>query len=182
MNPDILRFKLTPHLHKKGIDDPWMFFMTFRKIINRSSIGIRSDHPDPGSDVVTAAFLVPPCNVSLTCLFVQDFEWFSWICNVPLTFFLLVQAGAVSLLQPKFLFLDLFWVFLFFLLPENWRLFLIIQLLIVQLNNLYVLTWHNPIPGELVHVGQFLLLLPGQGLLVYIVSPWITLSSEQNQF
>ena len=55
-----------------------MLFMTFRKIINRSSIGIRSDHPDPSLDVVTAAFLVSRCNVSLTCLFdVKDFEWFA---------------------------------------------------------------------------------------------------------
>ena len=131
MNLKILQFNMTPHLHKKGIDDPWILFMTFWKTINRSSIGIRSDHPDPSLDIVTAtAFFVSPCNVSLTCFFVQDsasvslanllfLEWFSCVCNVLLTFFLLVQAGLVFLFKPKFFFFELFRVLLFFLVPEN---------------------------------------------------------------
>lgn len=126
-------FNLTwfrPHLHKKGIDDPQIPFMTFWKIINRSSIGIRSDHPDPSLDIVTAEFFGSPCDVPLTCLFVQDsasvlfanvlfLESFSCICNVPLTFFLLVQAG------PVFLFFKLFRGLLFFLIPKNRISFLI---------------------------------------------------------
>ena len=121
---------MRPHLHKKGIDDPQILFMAFWKIINRSSIGIRSDHPNPGLENVMAAFFVSLCVVLLTCLFVQEsasvsltnflfFEWFSCICNVPLALFLLVQACPLFLLEPKFLFFALFRVLLFFLFPEN---------------------------------------------------------------
>ena len=119
-----------PHLHKKGIDDPQILFMTFWKIIKRSSIGIRSDHPDLCLDFITAAFVVSPCDASLTSLFLQDsspvllanfprLESFSCICNVPLTIFLFVHAGPVFFLLPTLLLFELFWVLLFFFAPEN---------------------------------------------------------------
>lgn len=139
-----------PHLHKKGVDDPQILFMTFWKIINRSSIGIRSDHPDPSFDTVTTAFVVFPCDASLTSFFLQDsspvllanflcLESFSCICNVPLTFFLPARAGLVFLLQPKLLFFELFWVLVFLFVPENRIFFLTIMYMYMVLA-----AWSSP--------------------------------------
>ena len=119
-----------PHLHKKGTDDPQILLITFWKIIKRSSIGIRSDHLDPCLDIITAAFVVSPCDASLTSLFLQDsspvllanfprLESFSCTCNVPLPFFLFVHAGPVFFLLPTLLFFELFRVLLVFFAPEN---------------------------------------------------------------
>ena len=109
--------------------------MTFWKIINRSSIEIRSDHPDPSFGIFTTTFAVSPCDASLKSLFLQDsspvslanclcLESFSCICNVPPTCFLLVQAGPVFLLQPELLSFELFRVLLFLFVPEIRILFL----------------------------------------------------------
>ena len=119
-----------PHLHKKGTDDPQILFITFWKMIKRSSTGIRSDHLDPCLDNVIAAFIFSPCDASLTSLFLQDsspvllenfpcLESFSCICNAPLTAFLFVHTGPVLFLLPTLLFFELFRVLLFFFAPEN---------------------------------------------------------------